>query len=146
MIRLATPADAARVAAIYAPGVERTIASFEDVAPDAAEMARRITTTLPTYPWLVCDLPGAGVAGYAYAAAYHPRGGYRWSVTASVYVDEAFHRRGIGRGLYTSLFGILRAQGYLNAYALIAVPNSGSVALHESQGFRLVGKIGRAHV
>ncbi len=138
MIRLATPADAARVAAIYAPGVERTIASFEEEAPDAAEMARRISGTLPAHPWLVYEADGE-VAGYAYAGPHHPRAGYRWSVTVSVYVDDAWHRRGIGRALYRSLFAILRAQGLVNAYAGIALPNPGSVRLHESLGFRPVG-------
>lgn len=134
MIRLATTADAERVAAIYAPGVERTFASFEEVAPDAAEMARRIEVTLPAYPWLVCEADGQ-VVGYAYAGPHHARAGYRWSVNASVYIDDRAHRRGFGRALYTSLFAILRAQGYLNVYAGIAIPNAGSVGLHESLGF-----------
>ena len=53
-IRLADPdRDAAAVADIYRPAVESTIASFEAPAPDAAEMARRIRTTLERTPWLV---------------------------------------------------------------------------------------------
>jgi phosphinothricin acetyltransferase len=56
-----------------------------------------------------------------------------------VYVDGAFHRRGIGRGLYTSLLRIVERQGYVNAYAGITLPNPGSVGLHEAMGFRPVG-------
>ena len=138
MIRLATTDDAARVAAIYAPGVERSVASFEEIAPGAAEMAQRIESTLPTYPWLVHETAGV-VRGYAYASPHHARAGYRWSVNVSVYVDDAHHRCGIGRGLYTSLFAVLRAQGFVNAYAGIAIPNPGSVGLHESMGFAPVG-------
>ncbi len=138
MIRLATTDDAARVAAIYAPGVERTVASFEEIAPGAAEMAQRIASTLPTYPWLVHEA-GDVVEGYAYASPHHARAGYRWSVNVSVYIDDAHHRRGIGRALYTSLFTLLRAQGFVNAYAGIAIPNPGSVGLHESMGFAPVG-------
>jgi L-amino acid N-acyltransferase YncA len=41
-IRLAVPADAAAVAAIYRPFCEETAVSFEVAAPDAAEMATRI--------------------------------------------------------------------------------------------------------
>ena len=136
MIRLATTDDAARVATIYAPGVERTVASFEEIAPGAAEMARRIETTIPSYPWLVHEAGGL-VVGYAYASPHHARAGYRWSVNVSVYIDDACHRRGIGRALYTSLFTVLRAQGFVNAYAGIAIP--GSVGLHESLGFTPVG-------
>lgn len=138
VIRLATEADAARVAAIYAPGVERTAASFEEIAPGPDDMARRIANTLPTYPWLVAETNGR-VEGYAYASQHHVRAGYRWSVNTSVYIDDACQGRGLGRALYTSLFAVLRAQGYLNAYAGIAIPNAASVGLHESMGFRLVG-------
>ena len=45
----------------------------------------------------------------------------------------------MGRGLYTSLFAILAAQGYCNAYAGIALPNPASLALHESMGFERIG-------
>lgn len=138
MIRLATPADAARVAAIYRPGVEHSAASFEEVAPGPDDMARRIEATLATHPWVVMEA-GNNVVGYAYAGPHHARAGYRWSVNVSVYVDEAHHGRGIGRALYTTLFAILRAQGFLNAYAGIALPNAASVGLHESMGFTLVG-------
>ncbi len=48
-------------------------------------------------------------------------------------------RRGIARGLYTSLFEILRIQSFVNALAGIALPNEASVALHESLGFRVIG-------
>jgi GNAT superfamily N-acetyltransferase len=64
---------------------------------------------------------------------------YRWSIDTSVYVEDAYRRRGVGRGLYVSLFAILAAQGYVNAYAGIALPNPASVALHESLRFEKVG-------
>jgi len=50
-----------------------------------------------------------------------------------------FDAREWGRGLYTSLFAILAAQGFVNAYAGITLPNDSSVALHESLGLRPVG-------
>lgn len=45
----------------------------------------------------------------------------------------------MARALYTSLFAILRSQGFVNAFAGIALPNDASVRLHESMGFRSVG-------
>jgi phosphinothricin acetyltransferase len=41
--------------------------------------------------------------------------------------------------LYVSLFAILAAQGYFNAYAGIALPNAASVGLHEAVGFKKIG-------
>lgn len=134
-IRLAQPLDAETIAEIYQPFVETTAISFETVPPDSEEMGRRIAETMALYPWLVCELEGQ-VTGYAYATRHRVRAAYQWSVDTSVYVNEAFRRRGIARGLYVSLFAILAAQGFFNAYAGIALPNPASVALHESVGFK----------
>jgi phosphinothricin acetyltransferase len=56
-----------------------------------------------------------------------------------LYLDSSVHRRGHGRRVYTALLNLLAAQGYINAYAGIALPNSASVGLHEALGFTLVG-------
>jgi L-amino acid N-acyltransferase YncA len=137
-IRLATAADGEAVAAIYRPVVAETAISFETALPDGAEMARRIDDTLRAHPWLVCDVDGRTV-GYAYATRHRVRGAYQWSVDTSAYIAEDFRRRQAGRALYTSLFAILAAQGYFNAFAGIALPNPASVALHESMGFEPIG-------
>jgi L-amino acid N-acyltransferase YncA len=110
-IRLATRNDAPGIAEIYRPIVESTPISFETEPPDEHEIQRRVVETLPAYPWLVCEHEGR-VAGYAYATRHRARAAYQWSVDTSVYVHSDFRRRGIGRGLYLSLFRILAAQGY----------------------------------
>lgn len=137
-IRLAQDLDADAIADIYRPIVESTIISFEAEAPGRSEMARRIHDTLRTYPWLVCEIDGR-VAGYAYAGGHRVRSAYQWSVDTSVYTDEGHRRRGVGCGLYDSLCAILAAQGYINAYAGIALPNPASVAMHEAVGFERIG-------
>src|SRR5262245_37559250 len=137
-IRLARARDGEAIAAIYRPVVAETAISFETTLPDRDEMARRINETLLAYPWLVCEVDGR-TAGYAYATRHRVRGAYQWSVDTSVYIAESFRRRNIGRGLYTSLFAILAAQGYFNAFAGIALPNPASVALHEAMGFESIG-------
>lgn len=137
-IRLATEADGAGVAAIYAPYVSGMPTSFELAPPDANEMGRRIAETLRLLPWLVCE-GDARILGYAYAGRHRSRAAYQWSVETSVYVDSAWHRHGVGRALYRSLFAVLVLQGFHNAYAGITLPNPPSVGLHEAVGFRAVG-------
>jgi phosphinothricin acetyltransferase len=137
-IRFADESDAAVIAEIYRPIVESTAISFETVAPERDEMARRIVETTRHHPWLVCEIADH-LAGYAYATTHRVRSAYRWSVDTSVYVDSSFRQGGVARGLYESLFGILAAQGYFNAYAGIALPNAASVGLHEAVGFRKIG-------
>ncbi len=137
-IRLSHPSDAAQIAAIYAPFCGDSPVSFEVVPPPAAEMAGRIGKITGRFPWLVAEENGA-VAGYAYASPHRDRAAYRWSADVTVYIHERFRRRGVGRALYTSLFALLRLQGYFKAYAGITVPNAGSTGLHEAMGFELVG-------
>jgi phosphinothricin acetyltransferase len=56
-----------------------------------------------------------------------------------VYVAVDEQRRGLGRALYTSLFSILKIQGYLKIVAGVTLPNPASVRLHEKMGFQKVG-------
>jgi L-amino acid N-acyltransferase YncA len=136
--RLATAEDAAAIAALYAPYVSDTIISFETDAPDAAEIAARIARIGRQYPWLVAA-SGGRVVGYAYACENRARLAYRWSVDAAVYLDPSAQRKGIGSALYRRLFALLRALGYVNAFAGISLPNAASVALHEAMGFAPIG-------
>jgi phosphinothricin acetyltransferase len=138
VIRIATPADAAAIGTIYAPYVRETPITFETEVPSDAEIAGRIERTLVSHPWLVCE-HDTSVVGYAYGGAYRTRAAYQWSVEVTVYVRRECHRSGIGRALYTSLLELLRLQGFFNAYAVITVPNAGSVGLHESLGFSRAG-------
>src|SRR6266849_3662186 len=137
-IRLATENDAEQIQAIYAPYVIHTAISFELEPPAVEEMRQRIMKTLQHWPWLVCENKGE-VLGYAYTSRYRERAAYQWSVEVSVYIDERFHRLGIGRALYSPLFKLLALQGFHNAYAGITLPNPGSVGLHESLGFQPLG-------
>jgi L-amino acid N-acyltransferase YncA len=137
-IRIAGAHDAQAIAEIYRPFVERTAISFETEPPTRQQIEHRISETMATHPWLVCEV-GQQVAGYAYATRHRARAAYQWSVDTSVYVDERHWRQGIARGLYASLFPILAVQGFCNAFAGIALPNPGSVGLHEAMGFTPIG-------
>ncbi|HEY2440738.1 MAG TPA: GNAT family N-acetyltransferase [Solirubrobacteraceae bacterium] len=139
LIRDADPQrDAAACAAIYAPSVTDGVASLEERAPESHEFVDRIRIIQRNHPWLVAEIDGA-VAGYAYASRHHERASYRWSADVTVYVSAEHHRRGVGRGLYETLFGLLLRQGIHEACAGITLPNDASVGLHESLGFERVG-------
>ncbi len=137
-VRSAAENDAAAIQAIYAPVVRSTFASFETQEPSVDEMRARLLGSLPSHPWLVATDDDV-VTGYAYARRHRERAAYQWSVDLSVYVHAAHRGRGVGRRLYTVLLERLRSQGFVNAYAGIALPNDASVRLHESFGFTSVG-------
>lgn len=137
-IELANPEDLGAIRAIYAPYVLGSAVSFEFELPSIEELGCRMAETLRHAPWLVARQEGE-VIGYAYGGLHRARAAYRWSVDVSVYVGVDHHRQGIGRALHLRLFALLRAQGFVNAFAGVTLPNPGSVGLHESLGFRPVG-------
>ena len=150
-VRAATPADASAVQAIYAPIVRETAISFEETPPSAEEMAQRIAAVSETYPYLVAERKGR-IAGYAYGSQHRARAAYRRAVEVTVYVADAERGRGVGRTLYNGLLPALSEGGFHMAFAGIALPNPGSVALHEAVGFERIGvfseigfKFGRWH-
>jgi L-amino acid N-acyltransferase YncA len=136
-IRLAEPRDARQVAEIYRPAIVNSPISFETDPPSDAEMEHRITSYLGRAPWLACEEEGV-LWGYAYASQHRDRAAYRWCVDVSVYVRDGRRRAGVGRALYTSLFALLRLQGFCAAHAGITLPNEASVGIHEAMGFRPV--------
>jgi L-amino acid N-acyltransferase YncA len=138
-IRPATPEDAAAIAAIYQPYVERGTISFELEAPDAAVMRQRMATSGGLYPWLVATGEDDAVLGYAYAAAFRDRPAYRYTIETTVYLEMGTQGRGHGRQLYDALIDTVRAQGFTHALGVIALPNDHSIRLHESVGFKRAG-------
>ena len=138
IIRLATLDDAKYVRDIYGPYIEESVVSFEQIVPSVEEMRGRMAAVCEKYPWLIAEVDGR-VAGYAYGGRHAERAAYRWAADVTVYLDPAYHRRGIGRRLYSVLFDLLRLQGYRRAFGGISLPNEASVGLHESMGFTRVG-------
>ena len=135
LIRLARKADAAGIADVYRPYVEDSRISFEEQAPDAAEMARRIAGERPGFhPWLVAEEDGR-LLGFASSSPFRARPAYRWSVETGIYLALDAHGRGLGRSLLVALTGLLERQGYVTAIGAIALPNDSSVRLHEALGF-----------
>lgn len=139
LIRDADPRrDAAACAAIYAPSVSAGVASLEELAPGADELADRIRIVTRTHPWLVAQ-DGEALVGYAYGSRHHERASYRWSANVTVYIAATHQRRGVGRALYEALFDLLAVQGHYELFAGVTLPNQASVGLHESMGFVPVG-------
>jgi phosphinothricin acetyltransferase len=138
-VRLATPADGAACAAIYAPYVEDSSVSFELQAPSADEMAARIARTIERSPWVVAEVDGVARA-YAYGSRHRERPAYDWTIETTVYVDRGFTGRGMGRAAMVAVLEIVRLQGFHLAVAGVTQPNPASTALHLSLGFRRIGE------
>jgi len=141
LIRDATDADLAAITAIYGHAVHHGLASFETEPPDEAEMARRRLAVVSLgLPYLVAELPGAGVVGYAYAGPYRPRPAYRFSLENSIYIAPDRQGAGIGGALLPALIARSEALGYRQMIAVIGdSANHASIRLHARCGFVHVG-------
>nr|WP_070961214.1 GNAT family N-acetyltransferase [Hyphomonas sp. Mor2] len=136
-IRRAVLSDASFISETYRPFVEESWASFEQVAPDADEISARMSAAGDAYPWFIAedDVPLA----YAYASPHRSRAAYGSSVDTAIYCAEGARGKGVGKALYEALLETLTRQGYIMAFAGIALPNAASQALHTSVGFESIG-------
>lgn len=142
LIRPSVASDVPRLTAIYAHHVEHGSGSFELVAPDEPEMARRRMGVLENgLPYWVAEVDGT-VMGYAYANLFRPRPAYRFLVENSVYIDHRTPRSGLGRALMAEIIQLCEDKGARQMVAVIGdSANQGSIRLHQSLGFEQVGLI-----
>jgi L-amino acid N-acyltransferase YncA len=163
VVRAAVPADAGPVAAIFAHYVATSVATFEEVAPTAADWRQRLgELAARNLPFLVAEsaaaeggVAGAGVAGsgsvcgFAYASPWRPKSAYRHTVEDTVYLSPGCTGRGIGSALLGTLLAGCAAAGARQVIAVIADTGSdASAALHRRFGFTragLLSGVGRKH-
>ena len=146
-IRLGTPDDASDIARIYNHYILESSITFETEGvsdENRREWIAQFTEDGP-YQLLVATNPAGQVLGFTASVRYHPRAAYYTSVMTSVYLDKDATGQGMGRPLYESLLERLEKHPELHrAYALVALPNPASLALHKKTGFREVGTLQEA--
>jgi phosphinothricin acetyltransferase len=134
-IRDATGADLEQVAAIYSWESEHAYSTFETVPRSAATWAPK----LGSGDVFLVAVDGDRVLGFAYATPFRERPAYHRTRETSVYVHREARGLRVGSQLYAALLPRLADAGLHTAVALIALPNPGSVRLHEQAGFTLTG-------
>lgn len=144
-IRNATLADAPHILAIYDHYVRNTAISFEYDTPSLAEFEGRMEGVIGRFPYLVAEENGV-ILGYAYAHIFIPRAAYDHCCETTIYLAPDARKKGIGKKLYSELEKQLIAQGILNMYACIGLPEqedeyltNNSADFHEHIGFTRAG-------
>lgn len=129
--------DLNRLVDIYNHYVTETHITFDTETFAVGARTQWFTQFTETGPYrlLVAQLDG-DVIGYAASTPFKPRAGYRTSVDTSIYLDHENTGRGYGMQLYSRLLDELIAEESVHrAYGGVALPNPGSVALHQKLGF-----------
>ena len=139
-IRPSRDADLPAITAIYGYHVLHGVASFEEVPPDEAEIARRRGAIVKRgLPYLVAERAGR-VIGYCYAGPFRPRVAYRFTVEDSVYVEAGEIGRGLGHALLEQVIARCSELGYRQMVAVIGGRETvGSIRVHERLGFAHMG-------
>jgi len=141
-IAMATPADVAEMAALYAHHVRHGTATYEIEPPGAAEFARRLAKVrAPGWPWLVARDAGGVLLGYAYATQFRDRAAYRFACENSIYIRHDRRGEGIGKALLAALITASAAAGFRQMIAVIGGAEPASVALHSALGFDHCGTL-----
>jgi len=142
ILRDATPADLTDITRIYTDSVLNGVASYELVAPDEAEMARRMTAITDNgYPYLIATNEDGAVLGYAYASAFRTRPAYRWLVEDSIYLAPEARGQGVGRALLETLIARCETLGFRQMVAVIGGAHPASIKVHQKAGFVSSGMI-----
>jgi phosphinothricin acetyltransferase len=128
--------DIKPVCDIYNHYIQHTVITFEESPVSLDDMANRVSSYMQHFPWLVCEVEG-DIVGYAYATTWQARSAYRNSIEVTVYVKHGKTGKGYGQALYRELLQSLSGN-YHAIIAGIALPNEGSVRLHETFGFEKV--------
>jgi L-amino acid N-acyltransferase YncA len=139
-IRAATEADVPDIQSIYAHHVLTGTGTFEEEPPSVEEMTERFAKVVGHGgAWLVAA-DATGVLGYAYYSQFRDRSAYRFCVEDSVYVREDVRGQGVGKALVARLIDDATARGMRQMIAVIGdSENTGSIGVHASLGFQMVG-------
>jgi L-amino acid N-acyltransferase YncA len=119
---------------IFEQGIAGKNATFETEAPSWEAWDR---SQLDGHRWAAVE--GGRVVGWVAAHPVSSRPCYRGVVEHSVYVDDDWQGRGIGRALLERLVESTEEDGIWTIQTGVFPENEASLALHERCGFRVVG-------
>ena len=133
-IRLATRDDAAAINEIYNPYVTHSTATFRLEPFTLHEREEWLTGRASEHPVTVAEVD-EHVVGWCALTSFRPRAAYSRSAEVGLYIEEQFHRRGIGRALIEDAIARGRAAGLHVIIGGCCHETAGSIGLLKACGF-----------
>jgi phosphinothricin acetyltransferase len=138
LVRYATAADKAQIAASWNYEVPWSTATFDTELRTPAQQAAWLTAHSAAYPALVI-VADYTVLAYGSLSPYQAKPAYSSTVEDAVYVQVDHRGQGLGHMLVGALLGLAHARAYHTVMARMRGGNAASIRLHERHGFHLVG-------
>ncbi|TVQ17490.1 MAG: N-acetyltransferase family protein [Leptolyngbya sp. DLM2.Bin15] len=137
-IRPITDDDSVAITDIYNWYILNTTITFELETISSLAMQQRIQEKLVHHDWLVGEV-NHEIIGYAYYGAFRARPAYSHTVESTIYLAHDRLGQGLGTLLYRELIHSAAVRGFREMIGIIALPNQGSIKLHQKLGFEETG-------
>ncbi len=138
VIRPATPADNAAIAAIWNREVLQTAATSDTEPRGPAAQRAWLAAHGPRHPVIVVT-EGDEVVAFGALSPYRSKPSYARTAENSVYVKDGWRGKGLGGAVLDRLLTLAQEHGHHSVIARVTGPNEASLALHERHGFGRVG-------
>ena len=135
LVRRINEWDAPTMLKVYAPYVENSNSTKEEVLPTIAEFVERIDRYTYGFGWIMAEIDGE-TAGFCLLTenSYDPKNMFTGEI--QLFVKSGFTRRGVGSALYSLMLDIMRYGNKKTVFARIPLPNEECVAFHKYWGFQ----------
>jgi len=134
-IRIMQPEDANRVLEIFQQGINGRNATFDKEIPNWEKWDKE---HFPVSRF-VMENENEKVIGWCALAPVSNRECFKGVAEISIYLDNEFHNRGLGKILLKKLILDSEENGFWTLQAGIFPENTASISIHQSLGFRKIG-------
>lgn len=139
-VRIAQESDISAITEIYNEAILTTTATFDTEPKTLDDRKKWFRSRGERHPVFVCEVDGI-IAGWGSLSEWSDRSAYANTAENSLYIQENYRGKGIGKLLMAALIEGAQARGIHTLVARIAGENSVSVKLHTDFGFLSVGTL-----
>ena len=134
-IRKATSADVSKILDIINYSILHTTANYNyDIQSLEVQQKWFEDKKAKNFPVIVAEV-NETVIGFGSYGTFREKIGYQYTVEHSVYVEDEFTGKGIGKLLLSELIQLAKQQGFHVMIGAIDADNKGSITFHKKFGF-----------
>jgi L-amino acid N-acyltransferase len=144
-IRCTYEAHAPAILEIFNEAIKNSTAIYENEPRTLARMEQWFEAKrVGGFPVIGLTTPDGVLAGFASLGPYRPFPGFIHTMEHSVYVEQRFRGRGLGRRLLREIVAEAQRMECHVVIGAIDGENHASLTLHEKEGFVLCGRVREA--